>query len=339
MAHYNLRKSFHTVWTSNGLVLLWSCVSSATPSCFQVFSVQYDLWGIFATSSGTLCPSCEPQALLGLWQILIHILCCNYCCVLSFLFMPQPLACALSKTQLPPRLHHMSICHHNPQASSGTALNIKNITTGLGQLWATSCSSVLGSLITCLLCSCIFFLGICCWPLLLLKSEHYSLVLAGFTHNWICICWFLGQHESLDVEWVTQVFYSLSPQITDGEMREVLGNDPGCCFSIQFKSLNLWSASVVAGAPDSTWLKKWSTVPGELQSGFQRARLGLATWLSTAGYCSSYSAAATTHTDNCELNGSPFDSVLLLSFSCVRKQTLCTSAINKWFVFNCTYLN
>lgn len=131
----------------------------------------------------------------------------------------------------------------------------------------------------------------------------------------------------------------LLPVTTDGEMREVLGNDPGCCFSIQFKSLNLWSASVVAGAPDSTWLTKWSTVPGELQSGFQRARLGLATWLSTAGYCSSYSAAATTHTDNCELNGSPFDSVLLLSFSCVRKQTLCTSAINKWFVFNCTHLN
>lgn len=175
MAYYKLRKSFHIDWTSRGLDSHWPCVSSASSSRFQVFSVQYDLWGIFATSSGTLCPSCEPQSLLGLWQILIHILCCNYCCVLSFLFVSQPLACAPSKTQLPPRLHHMSTRHHNPQASSGTALNIKNITTGLGQLWATSCSSVLGSLITCLPCSFIFFLGIRCWPLLLLKAEHILL--------------------------------------------------------------------------------------------------------------------------------------------------------------------
>lgn len=162
-----------------------------------------------------------------------------------------------SKTPLPPRLHHMFTHHQNPQASPGAVLNTKNTTTGFGQLWATGCWSVLGSLITCLPCSFIFFLGMGYWPLLLLKSERYSLVLVGFTHYWFCGYWFLGQQESLDVEWACNC------------------STPCCCgwwtagssarswvwgffglnhFSSRFKSLRPRNSSVVAGAPDSTWL-------------------------------------------------------------------------------------
>lgn len=248
---------------------------------------------------------------------------------MPFLFVPHLLVPTPSKTQLPPRLHHMSAHHQNPQAASGTNLNTKNTTTVLGQLWATSCWSVLGSLITCLPCSFISFLGINCWPLPLLQSLFsrlswvYSLLILWPFVSWPARVWILNEHETVLLPvTVESIFFAWTSQI---------------------KSLRSRNSSMVAAAPDSSWLTKpslWRTGSRQLQSGFQRVGFRLATVLSTAGHGYSKSTAAATHTGQCEsmdLSSTESDSVLLLS-SRVRKLSCSTAAVSKWFVFNCIHL-
>ena len=141
-----------------------------------------------------------------------------------------------------------------------------------------------------------------------------------------------------------QLFYSVT---VDGEL-EVLVHNPAFGF---FLAWTTFPASSRVSDPEipawwldqmAAWLTKpslWRTDPRELQSGFQRAGLGLATLLSTVGHGYSYSAAAATHTGECELDRSLSDSVLLFIFSCVKKLSFSINTINQWFVLNCMYLN
>lgn len=119
----------------------------------------------------------------------------------------------------------------------------------------------------------------------------------------LLILWLLASWAAREPGyWISmQLFCSLS---LDGEL-QVLRHDPGFGSFVLAWTTFPDSSGVSDPEIPAWWLELqtpltkpslWRTELRELQSGFQRAGLGLATLLSTAGHGNSYSAPAATHT-------------------------------------------
>lgn len=157
------------------------------------------------------------------WQLLSHIPCCDHCCVIPFLFVSHLLVPAPSKTQLPPRLHHMSTHHWNLQAASGRNLNTKKYNHWLRAALSHKLLECTGKSNYMLTLFFYFFPGhkLLATPtseirtLFSCLSWVYSLLILRLLVSWAAGVWILNEHETV-----------LIPVTVDAEL-QVLVHNPG----------------------------------------------------------------------------------------------------------------
>lgn len=268
-----------------------------------------------------------------LWSLLCYAF--SFCVTSSFC-VPAP-----SKTQLSPRLYHMSTHHQNLQAASGTNLKTKKY-----HHWLRAAQS--HKLLECtgksnyMLALCFYFfpghelLATPTYEIRTLVSSLswvYSLLILRPLVSWAARVWILNEHEAV-----------LLP-VTVGAEQLVLVHNPGLgvffffCMNQPVQESQIqkfqhgWSSRLHL-------INKTVPVKDRLQA--------TAVWFPKSRAWASHTAL---HSwtwllqiySSCHphrpvwVDGSPSDSVLLLS-SGVRKLSCGTAAAHKPFVFTCIYL-